>query len=125
MSRDPPSIRHTTPHGSHPMQRNVGKGKTMNKLPMVATFVLLLAAAPALAQAVHQTEMVTLGRITAVDLQRGTLALDTGMQFTLAPSLQYTTTPAINQEVQVTYSEQGGQKIARILDLAPRNINKR
>jgi hypothetical protein len=97
----------------------------MNKLPVIATFVLLLAAAPAFAQVVHQTEMVTLGRITAVDLQRGTLALDTGVQFTLASSLQYTTLPAINQEVQVTYSEQGGQKVARIIDLAPRNIHKR
>ncbi len=96
----------------------------MNKRAAIM-IVLLLAAAPALAQAAHQTEMVTLGRITAVDLQRGTLSLDTGARFTLAPSLQYTATPAINQEVQVTYSEQGGEKIARIIDLAPRNINKR
>lgn len=94
----------------------------MHKLLVIAMIGLLLTAAPALAQ---QKEMVTLGRITAVDLQRGTLALDTGVQFTLAPSLQYTIAPAINQEVQVTYSEQGGQKIARIIDLAPRNINKR
>ena len=97
----------------------------MNKLPVITMMVFLLAAAPAAAQWVHQTETVALGRITAVDLQRGTLTLDTGVQFTLAPSLQYTTTPAINQEVQVTYGEQGGQKVARIIDLAPRNINKR
>jgi hypothetical protein len=97
----------------------------MNKLPVITMIVLLLAAAPAFAQGVHQTEVVALGKITAVDLQRGTLTLDTGAQFTLAPSLQYTTTPAINQEVQVTYSEQGGQKVARIIDLAPRNINRR
>jgi len=69
--------------------------------------------------------VVALGKITAVDLQRGTLTLDTGAEFTLAPSLQYTTTPALNQEVQVTYSEQGGQQVARIIDLAPRNINRR
>jgi len=68
---------------------------------------------------------VTSGKITAVDLQRGTLALDTGVQFTLAPSLQYTTTPALNQEVQVTYSEQGGQKVARIIDIAPRTLDRR
>ena len=97
----------------------------MNKLPVITMMVFLLAAAPAAAQWVHQTETVALGRITAVDLQRGTLTLDTGVQFALAPSLQYTTTPAINQEVQVTYGEQGGQKVARIIDLAPRNINKR
>ena len=97
----------------------------MNTLRVITMMVLLLAAAPASAQWVHQTETVALGRITAVDLQRGTLTLDTGAQFTLAPSLQYTTTPAINQEVQVTYSEQDGQKVARIIDRAPRNINTR
>jgi len=97
----------------------------VSKLPVITMIVLLLAAAPAVAQVIHQTEVVTLGKITAVDLQRGTLTLDTGAQFTLAPSLQYTTTPAINQEVQVTYSEQDGQKVARIIDRAPRNINTR
>ena len=97
----------------------------MSKLRVITMIALLLAAAPALAQGVHQTEMVALGKITAVDLQRGTLTLDTVAQFTLAPSLQYTTTPTINQEVQVTYSDQAGQKVARIIDLAPRNINKR
>ena len=97
----------------------------MHRLALVTMTVLLLAAVPAVAQVMHQTEVVTLGKITAVDLQRGTLALDTGVHFTLAPSLQYTTTPAINQEVQVTYSEQGGQKVARIIDIAPRTINSR
>ena len=88
----------------------------MNKLPVITMIVFLLAAAPAFAQVVHQTETVALGKITALDLQRGTLTLDTGAQFTFAPSLQYTGTPAINKEVQVTYSEQGGQKVARIID---------
>jgi len=88
----------------------------MNKLPVITMIVLLLAAAPAFAQVVHQTEMVALGKIRALDLQRGTLTLDTGAQFTLAPSLQTSGTPAINKEVQVTYSEQGGQKVARIID---------
>ncbi len=97
----------------------------MRQFPVVAILVLLLVAAPTFAQTGQQMEKVALGKITAVDLQRGTLVLDTGMQFTLAPSLQYTTTLAINQEVQVTYSEQGGRKVARIIDLAPRNINKR
>ncbi len=97
----------------------------MRQFSVIAIIVLLLVAAPTFAQTGQQMEKVALGKITAVDLQRGTLVLDTGMQFTLAPSLQYTATPAINQEVQVTYSEQDGQKIARIIDLAPRNINKR
>jgi len=88
----------------------------MNRLPVFIMIVVLLAAAPAFAQVVHQTETVALGKITALDLQRGTLTLDTGAQFTLAPSLQYTGTLAINKEVQVTYSEQGAQKVARVID---------
>ena len=42
------------------------------------------------------------------------------MQSTLAPSLEYTSAPAIGQEVQMTYSEQGGQKVARIIDVGVR-----
>ena len=96
----------------------------MNKLSMITLLGFLLAVTPAVAQASPQTEMSTMGKITAVDLQRGTLTLDTGAQFALAPTLQYTTAPAINQEVQVTYSEQSGQKIAHIIDLAPPSNNR-
>jgi hypothetical protein len=99
--------------------------KNMNKLRVITMIAPLVAAAPAFAQGVHQTEMVDIGKITAVDLQHGTMTLDTGAQFTLAPSLPYTTAPAIDQQVQVTYSEQGGQKVARIIDLATTDINKR
>jgi len=80
----------------------------MKTLSIITLLGLLLAGTPALAQAGPQTEMSTMGKIAAVDLQRGTLTLDTGAQFTLAPTLQYTTALAINQEVQVTYSEQSG-----------------
>ena len=97
----------------------------MTKRLVIAMMVLFLAAAPAFAQWVQQDEMVALGKITSVSLERGTLTLDTGAHFTLAPSLQYTTTPTINQEVQVTYNERDGKKVARIIDLEPRNINKR
>ena len=65
----------------------------------------------------HQTEVLTTGRITEIDLAKGTLTLDTGMQFTLSPALQYTSFPALGEDVQVTYSEQGGQKVARIIDV--------
>jgi len=65
----------------------------------------------------HQTEMLALGRITEIDLAKGTVTLDTGMQFTLSPALQYTSFPALGEDVQVTYSEQGGQKVARIIDV--------
>lgn len=118
-------FRQTSPGSGYAEIQHTEREETMRKFPVCVAIALLLAAAPVSAQVVRQTETVTLGRITAVDLQHGTLALDTGMQFTLAPSLQYTTAPAINQEVQITYSEQGGQRVARIIDLAPRNINKR
>lgn len=64
----------------------------MRKRRAITLIVLLLAVAPALAWA-GRTEMVALGRITAVDLQPGILMLDTGQRFTLAPTVQYTTTP--------------------------------
>ena len=96
----------------------------MNTLSLVTLLGLLLAVTPAVAQASPQTEMSTMGKIAAVDLQRGTLTLDTGAQFTLAPTVQYTTVLAVNQEVQVTYSEQSGQKVAHIIDLAPPSNNK-
>jgi hypothetical protein len=103
----------------------------MNKLSMITLLGLLLAATPAIAQMAdspmqlgnmpengyHQTELSTMGRITAVDLASGTLALDTGEQFKLAPSFEFTSAPALGQEVQVTYGEQGGQKIAHIIDV--------
>jgi hypothetical protein len=93
--------------------------------------VVLLLTAPAFAQMTdspstpgnmpesgyHQKEMLATGRITEIDLSKGTVTLDTGTQFTLAPSLQYTSFPALGQEVQVTYSEDGGQKVARIIDV--------
>jgi hypothetical protein len=66
---------------------------------------------------VGQKERLATGRITEVDLSKGTVTLDTGDQFTLSPALQYTSFPAVGEEVQVTYSEQGGQKVARIIDV--------
>jgi hypothetical protein len=65
----------------------------------------------------HQKEMLATGRITEIDLAKGTVTLDTGTEFTLAPSLQYTSFPALGQEVQVTYSAQGGENVARIIDV--------
>ena len=65
----------------------------------------------------HQKEMLAAGKIAEIDLANGTVTLDTGTQFTLAPSLQYTSFPALGQEVQVTYSEQDGKKVARVIDV--------
>lgn len=65
----------------------------------------------------HQKEMLATGRITEIDLAKGTVTLDTGTEFTLSPALQYTSFPALGQEVQVTYSEESGQRVARIIDV--------
>ena len=107
----------------------------MNKLSMITLMGLLLAATPAFAQMAdqpgqpgnmpengyHQMELSTMGKIAAVDLASGTLTLDTGMEFRLAPSFEFTSAPAPGQEVQVTYGEQGGQKVAHIIDVGGTN----
>jgi hypothetical protein len=38
------------------------------------------------------------------------------MQFTLAPSFQFTSAPALGQEVEVIYEAQGGQNVAHSVD---------
>ena len=107
----------------------------MNKLSMMIFMGLLLAATPAFAQTAdsagqpgtmpengyHQTELSTMGKITAVDLANGSLTLDTGMEFRLAPAFEFTSAPALGQDVQVTYDEQGGQKVAHIIDVGGTN----
>jgi hypothetical protein len=102
----------------------------MAKFTGATLLAVLLLTAPAFAQmstpstpgnmpesGLHQKEMLETGRITEIDLANGTVTLDTGTRFTLAPSLQYTSFPALGQEVQVTYSEESGQKVARIIDV--------
>lgn len=65
----------------------------------------------------RQDQMLAQGRITTIDLSEGTVTLDNGMQFRLAPSLQYTSFPALGQEVSVTYEDHGGTNVARIIDV--------
>jgi opacity protein-like surface antigen len=103
----------------------------MKKFTGAAVLAVLLLTTPAFAQVAsppstsgnmpesgaHQREMLEAGRITEIDLANGTVTLDTGTQFSLAPSLQYTSFPALGQEVQVTYSEQDGKKVARVIDV--------
>jgi len=102
----------------------------MKKFTGVAVLAVLVFTTPAFAQVTsppsasgnmpesgaQQKEMVATGTITEIDLANGTVTLDTGTQFTLAPSLQYTSFP-VGQEVQVTYSEQDGEKVARVIDV--------
>jgi Protein of unknown function (DUF1344) len=87
------------------------------------TLVTLLLATPAFAQTADQTattsqqkQMASVGKITAIDLARGTMTLDDGTQYTLPPSFQFTSAPALGQEVQVTYEEQNGQRVAHSVD---------
>lgn len=103
----------------------------MKNIAVAAVVTVLLAVTPAFAQVAtppagtmtmsesgfRQMETVASGKITEIDLSKGTVTLDTGIEFALAPSLQYTSFPAVGQEVQVTYSEQGGQKVARVIDV--------
>ena len=103
----------------------------MKTFVVATVLAALLFTTPAFAQTVvqpydlgpmnqggfHQGEVLATGRITEIDLSKGTLALDTGMQFTLSPSLQYTSFPALGDDVQVTYSEHDGHNVARIIDV--------
>jgi len=98
----------------------------MQKLTMVAAVAALMLATLAFAQNqpgtmqmsddIHQARL-TSGKITEVDLGRGTLTLDTGMQFTIAPNFEFTSAPAVGQDVEVTYDEQNGQKVAHSIDV--------
>ena len=51
------------------------------------------------------------------------MTLDNGTQFTLAPSLQFTSFPAVGQDVEVLYGEQGGKRVARSIDQSVRGGN--
>ena len=105
----------------------------MKKFNVAAAVAVLLRATPAFAQMTtqatepgtitmndngyHQPQMTVEGKITVFDLTRGMVILDNGMEFTLAPSFEYTSLPAIGQDVQVTYDEQGGQNVARDIEV--------
>ncbi len=102
----------------------------MDKFTVATGLVVVLFATPAVAQMTRdsgtttvleidyqQAEVLTTGRITEIDLAKGTMTLDTGMRFVLSPALQYTSTPTLGEEVQVTYSKHGRQNVARIIDV--------
>lgn len=60
---------------------------------------------------------VVMGRITELDLARGTVTLDNGMEFALPLSFQFTSFPAIGQEVVVSYVEEGGRPTVRSIEI--------
>jgi hypothetical protein len=106
---------------------------TMRKVTLVVLTAAVLFAPAAYAQMMEQTSqpgseqmstdgsgqsMVAVeGKIKVVDLSRGTLTLEDGTQFTLPPSFQYTSFPAIGEQVQVTYAREGEQKVIRAIDI--------
>lgn len=101
------------------------------KIVLVILVAVALLSAPAFAQMWGQQSgsetaqagresspaMNVSGKITSIDLVNGTLTLDNGTHFLLAPSLQYTSTPVIGQDVQVTYIEENGNKVARSVEV--------
>ena len=111
----------------------------MTTSKIVLVVALLLAGTPAFARmseqvadpgtinmpesGVQQTEVTVTGKITELDLAGGTVTLDNGAQFTLAPSLQFTSAPAIGQDVEVMYDEQGGQRVVRSIDQSVKGGN--
>ena len=111
----------------------------MKKFALVALAAVALMAAPAYAQmqaadqtaaqtaampdnGYHQNEMTVGGKIASVDLSQGTLTLDNGMQFTLPQSFQFTSSPEVGQDVQVTYGhQQDGRDVIQVIDVGGTN----
>jgi len=110
----------------------------MKKFALVALAAIGLMAAPAYAQmqpadqtagqsaampdnGYHQSEMTVVGKIASVDFSQGTLTLDNGMQFTLSQNFEFTSSPAVGQDVQVTYDTQGGHNVLRMIDVGDTN----
>jgi uncharacterized protein DUF1344 len=106
----------------------------MQKLTLATMVAALLLATPAFAQQTttqpaepgtlsmndngyNQSQMMTHGKIVEIDLARGTMTLDNGAEFTLAPNFEFTSSPAVGQEVDVTFDQQNGQNVAHIVEV--------
>ncbi len=63
-----------------------------------------------------QGALTVTGTITTIDFANRTLALDDGEQFVLPVSLEYTNLPKVGDPVEVTFSQQNGQKMVRWID---------
>jgi hypothetical protein len=105
----------------------------MRKAALVALAGILLMAPLAFAQMAEQPDQsgattmnpdgagrdmaLVTGKITTVDLSQGTLTLDNGTEISLPQTFQYTSAPAVGEQVEVLFVEQGGHKEARSIDL--------
>ncbi len=63
-----------------------------------------------------QADHTVTGKITELDLAKGTMTLDSGEQFTLSQDFEYTSLPMLGQAVEVTFVEQNGQKVVHQID---------
>ncbi len=64
----------------------------------------------------HMGESTVLGKIAQLDFENGTMTLNDGEHFTLPKDLEYTSLPTLGEAVEVTFSEQNGQKVVRWID---------
>lgn len=102
----------------------------MKKIVYVAVVALLMAGGSAYAQSAwpdqygsptsgmgsdpskFEQKMVTIeGEIKSIDLSDHTLTLQDGTQFKLPTTFEYTSLPVTGEHVQVTYDDEGGQKV--------------
>jgi uncharacterized protein DUF1344 len=99
----------------------------MKAFALFAMVALLLAGTSVYAQmaipdqsansATPMTQNTIDGVIADVDVANQTLTLQDGEQFTLPPAVAETSAPQIGQQVEVTYDEEGGQKVVRRIDV--------
>jgi SH3 domain-containing YSC84-like protein 1 len=64
-------------------------------------------------------EITIEGKIATVDLSQGLLTLENGTLLTLPASFQYTSIPAVGDQVEVTYAREGENKMVREIDKLP------
>ncbi len=76
------------------------------------------SASPDLSDEISVQEVNTIrGRISEVDLANGTLTLDDGRMLALPPSFMYTSFPAVGQEVEVYFFEDGGHQVVHSIEV--------
>jgi len=75
------------------------------------------AMKPGMTPTGSQTDLRVTGKITDFDFAHRRMALDDGEQFTLPENPEYSSLPMIGQSVEVTFTEQNGQKVVQQIDL--------
>jgi hypothetical protein len=101
--------------------------KKVNMLALAAGFLLVTSASAQMSEqpgieatsndGSGQSMVTVVGKISTVDLSQGTLTLEDGTQLTLPPSFEYTSFPAIGDQVEVTYAREGENRVVREVDI--------